>query len=280
MNNYAQLTPVPGGVKFTSTYDARLVSALKSRIPGEARKWDKGSKAWLVDARYAAVCADIAWVYLGVSIAPPTQTANATTEMRIVKLEYLGRCKDRDGDQPTAFGYCDGSWSLIFPETVLKSFFEAIPDQPDAKATLYGTLLIAKSATLNEIRAAYRRLAKQLHPDVCHEEDAAEKFKRVNFAYSVLSDETTRRKYDAGLALAATAHKSQDSLFGLRRGTTQQLGYQPPLRCGWVMGEGVETLGRFAFSKIIDWKDIEDAQGRVMVSSWPKWSDSFVVTWS
>src|SRR5438876_5875768 len=62
----------------------------------------------------------------------------------------------------------------------------------------YGTLGVSRTATEKEIRAAYRRLARKLHPDVNPNDKASEaRFKEVNAAYSVLSDADKRKKYDA-----------------------------------------------------------------------------------
>ena len=62
----------------------------------------------------------------------------------------------------------------------------------------YKILGVDKNATQNEIKKAYRKLAKQYHPDA-HPGDkkAEEKFKEINEAYEVLGDEEKRKKYDA-----------------------------------------------------------------------------------
>ena len=60
----------------------------------------------------------------------------------------------------------------------------------------YDVLGVSRNATETEIKKAYRNLAKKYHPDVCKEADAEEKFKSINEAYSVLSDESKRRQYD------------------------------------------------------------------------------------
>ena len=61
----------------------------------------------------------------------------------------------------------------------------------------YEVLGVARDATEKDIRQAYRRLARQYHPDVNkNDAEAEETFKRINEAYGVLSDEETRKKYD------------------------------------------------------------------------------------
>lgn len=64
-------------------------------------------------------------------------------------------------------------------------------------ADYYDILGVPRSADEKEIRQAYRRLARQHHPDVNPgDEDAAERFKTINAAYEVLSDADKREKYD------------------------------------------------------------------------------------
>lgn len=60
----------------------------------------------------------------------------------------------------------------------------------------YEELGVNKSASAEEIKEAYKRLAKQYHPDVSKEKDAEEKFKRISEAYKVLSDPQKRQNYD------------------------------------------------------------------------------------
>lgn len=60
----------------------------------------------------------------------------------------------------------------------------------------YDVLGVSKTATAEEIKSAYKQLAKKYHPDLNHEEGAAEKFKEINEAYEVLGDETKRKNYD------------------------------------------------------------------------------------
>ncbi len=62
----------------------------------------------------------------------------------------------------------------------------------------YQTLGVERTASDEEIRKAFRKLARQYHPDVAKDKKTAEeKFKEINEAYEVLSDPEKRRKYDA-----------------------------------------------------------------------------------
>ena len=62
--------------------------------------------------------------------------------------------------------------------------------------SLYETLGISSSASEAEIKKAYRKLARQFHPDVNKEASAEEKFKEINAAYEVLSDKNKKAQYD------------------------------------------------------------------------------------
>ena len=62
----------------------------------------------------------------------------------------------------------------------------------------YEVLGVSREASNEEIKKAYRRLARELHPDVNPGADASEKFKLVTHAYDVLSDPQQRQQYDLG----------------------------------------------------------------------------------
>ncbi len=70
--------------------------------------------------------------------------------------------------------------------------------------SLYETLGVSSSANEEEIKRAYRKLARQYHPDINKEAGAEEKFKEINAAYEILSDKEKRSQYD----------RFGDSMFG------------------------------------------------------------------
>ncbi len=75
------------------------------------------------------------------------------------------------------------------------------------KRDYYEVLGVGKQASKDEIKKAYRRLARKYHPDVSQEAEAEAKFKEVNEAYEILSDEQKRGMFDrfghAGVSSAA-----------------------------------------------------------------------------
>ena len=70
--------------------------------------------------------------------------------------------------------------------------------------SLYETLEVSENASKDEIKKAYRKLARKYHPDVNKDKGAEDKFKELNAAYEVLSDEEKKLQYD----------QHGDSMFG------------------------------------------------------------------
>jgi len=85
----------------------------------------------------------------------------------------------------------------------------------------YETLGVSKTASPDEIKSAFRKLARKFHPDTAEDKKSAEeKFKEINEAYEVLSDQEKRKKYDD---------------YGAN---WQQGGFQPPPGGGRSQGHG------------------------------------------
>lgn len=290
-NNHATLTPdASGNLQFSFSYNAGLITALKLEIPYTDRTWQPDKKLWIVDCRHADKLVDLVAQYMGLSISKPT-LSNKTSklETRTIRLEYLGACKDRGNGEITATGYVDNGWNVIFPLQVLKAWFD--PDgkeRPSEATTLYSILGLSSKTTQEEIKKAYRRLARQWHPDVCKEPDATEQFKKLQNAYEILSDDNKRKRYNAGLQLEASlttkgipflkGHYSNNSLADMLR--SQEVIYRSPLRCGWVLAEGEQVLNRFVVKTILGWEDITNSQNQTMVSSWQSGDDFFTIQWS
>ncbi len=78
----------------------------------------------------------------------------------------------------------------------------------------YEALGVPQDATQDEIKKAYRRLARELHPDVNPDPTAAERFKSVTHAYEVLSDPQSRAQYDSGGASGFGLGDIFESFFG------------------------------------------------------------------
>jgi hypothetical protein len=70
---------------------------------------------------------------------------------------------------------------------------------------LYAVLEVEPEADIEEIKASYRRLARERHPDVCTSADATEAFALLHKAYAVLRDPEMRQRYDDAVARARRA---------------------------------------------------------------------------
>ena len=68
------------------------------------------------------------------------------------------------------------------------------------KKNYYEVLGVAKDASANDIKKAYRKLVRKYHPDISTEADADERTSEINVAYETLKDADKRAEYDAMLA--------------------------------------------------------------------------------
>lgn len=261
-------------------YSANAVADLKLAVPNAARRWDGARKCWLIDPKYGKDAAQVIERHFGERLAIPT-THRAAKELRLLEVRYLGRCKPGTGRDPVAGAWvgarASGSWAAAFPKSVLRRWFDGgFEAAGDAPETLFAVLGVPRGATGDQIMAGYRRMVKHTHPDVNREPDAAERFRAVQHAYEVLKDDRTRRKYVMGLELEAslTVREQRYDLYDV-----SQYGWRAPLRCGYILAEGAERVGRFVASEIISWQPITNLLGQELITSWPNGAQMFVEAW-
>jgi len=254
-----------GQLLLRTPYSPAIVAAIKTKIPATGRRWEPAERAWLIDPAYGSEVEAIA----GVPVPTVAPACNPVTT--VIDLRYLGRLKRRDDDSESAYGWTSGGWNAIFPKAPLYAWF-GVTDRPGESGTLYARLGVGTNTPGAEIKKAFKRLARQWHPDVCREPDAAGQFAAIREAYDLLSDPAMRARYDAGLQFEAMARQAGAI-------EARGHGWTPPLRCGYVLASARQTLGRLVVDQILAWEDITDAAGRVLVTSWPAGADNFEEQW-
>lgn len=268
----ATILPHGDALALRTPYDPALVADFKTTVPTSDRAWDKDGRQWLFSTAYLDAVDRLCQRH-GLTVVKPARPVYDAPAVvaRVVRVEYIGAPKEREDGAVTAFGYAGGAWSVILPQDVLKAWFLEGDRAPAATVSYYGLLGVKREATADDIKRAHRLMVKRWHPDVNRDPDAGEMMKRINVAYAILAEPKLRARYDAGLILEASLTKKQQPP------SFDQ--WRPPLRCGWLMVEGVERFNRLVVSKIHQWQDITDAAGRVMVTSWPAGSDHFKTDW-
>lgn len=278
----SSLTAENGVLVYRTPYNSTLVDALKQAVPSHERSWDSQRKVWLVDPKHTQTLITITAQVLGETlVVAPSLFGNrpAPEETRLLDVRYIGATKDR-GNERAAFAWVNDGWNAVFPERELCRWFGVdVPENETPPAqetlTLYAVLGVHQDVTGADLKTAYRRMALQWHPDRCKEADAHERFIAIQHAYEVLSNPRARGRYDAGLRLAATVPPTQPALDP----AMLRNNYRPPLRCGYVLAVGHETLRRFVVTTILAWQDIINARGQTLVTSWPVGAQTFVEDW-
>ncbi|GIL42399.1 hypothetical protein Vafri_380 [Volvox africanus] len=108
-------------------------------------------------------------------------------------------------------------------QTIIRTSAAAVVNASIARRTHYQVLGVQTTASSDDIRTAFRRLAKSLHPDHNKLPGAREKFQEVKEAYDILADISAREDYDRELkvqAMAAAAAAAQTASGGRRASTT------------------------------------------------------------
>lgn len=260
-------------LEIKTPYNPALVAQLKALIPYAERRWDPDRKAWLVTPAHGPTLQKLCDQYFDEIVdLPNTSGTQPEEELQVFEVRYIGQTKDRGDAERSAFGLVNSEWSVLFPESVLRKWFEVDPAAPEQGDTLYSVLGARKTSTAEELKSAFRRMAKQWHPDACSEPNAKEVFQQINRAYQILSIPDKRSRYDAGLVLEESLRgkqsKQNDLASALVELANGNNGYRSPLRCGWIMVSGIRTLGRFEVQEILDWQDIANDEGKVLVASW------------
>ena len=113
----------------------------------------------------------------------------------------------------------------------------------------YSLLEITPNATQDEIRQAYRRLARTFHPDISTEPNAAERFKELNEANTILADPAKRKVYDSLTFTSEPVAPPPDCDWYLH-GHTHRLRHEPGRPAvvnpgeasGWLFGRSTVAL--------------------------------------
>lgn len=258
----------------STPYNQELVEAIKS-LPTTERKFDPSRKVWRVEAKHGPSVA--AWIrnYIGDDVEiPPMPSRGAIRIKQKLTVTYVSTCKARSDGSSSAYGRLAREWGVIFPEQVLRDFFDGSRAAPGLGTSYFGLLGVSKSCSQDELSAGFRRMAKLWHPDVCKDEAATDIFIRIKAAYDVLKDPEMRARYEAGLVLEAMmGRQAKPGTFDL------PYGYRSPLRSGIIFVEGTKKLDMIEVEKIFTWEDIVDNQGRTLIVSWPKGAKEPVEEW-
>ncbi len=278
-----KILPGSSAYEISTPYLRGFVSDLKTMIPASERVYNKDRATWTVAEKHGDLIVKLIDRWFDEIVRLPA-LQSSTEQLGILEVLYIGRTKQRGTGDASAFGWVrSGSWGLIFPEAVLRSYFDPnyVADQKadrPAMATYYETLGLKSGADLAAIKAGYRRMVKQWHPDVCKEPDAAEVFRQVQHAFDILSDPKQKARYDVGLKLEKQAKLTAPTR--KPRKDEEYLSYRSPLKCGNLLCQYTELGSRKTIQKILQWEDIYNNAGQVMTSSWAMGDKEPTLYWS
>src|SRR6266545_1732621 len=109
-----------------------------------------------------------------------------------------------------------------------------------ARSDHYAILGVARDASDDQIRSAYRKLARQYHPDVNSDDGASARFREVTEAYEVLSDPQRRQRYDMFGSAEGAAGFGIDDLFNTVKGGDRVIKVPRLETCERCGGDGAE----------------------------------------
>lgn len=203
------LTCVSGEVLDLSSGGMRVKSA--DRPPTKAGA--TGAFTLCVGAKKLTLQGKVAWIKRGSLLGGPyeygIQFVGVTGAVAQVleQIAMYGFVRDGKAEDASA----SRKWEANGPEGNVRGPGAAAGESPSDRSAprvtvtadlpcFYQTLGVSFDATEEQIRSAFRSLAKQLHPDVCKEPDAAERFSFITRVYEVLSDSDLRARYDEAMA--------------------------------------------------------------------------------
>lgn len=265
------LTMENGALVVSTPYDHSLVRSIKGIHASECR-YDPSRKVWLLDPKHAPTVAGWIEAFIGDKVAiPPMPNIGVSKIMQRFTVRYVGACKPRTDGTSSAYGYIGREWGLVFPEDVLREFFNDTVTIPGIQDSYFSLLGLSKNASQDDVSAGFRRMAKIWHPDICKDENAHEMFIQIKDAYDVLKDPDKRARYEAGLMFEQLAQQPAQTL--------TVTSYRAPLRSGMILIEGVRKLSMIEANKIHSWEDIIDSKGRTLIVSWPMGAKEPVEEW-
>ena len=131
-----------------------------------------------------------------------------------------------------------------------------------------------------ELQSAYRKVVKLWHPDINHSPEAPLKMQLINEAYSILSSQLQRARYDVGLQIEEEERRqagySKSDWTNVRQNYNST--FKPPVRCGDIRANGYYRMGHFYAQDIEAWEDII-ANGRTMVTSYDFPNKKVITQW-
>jgi hypothetical protein len=267
----------PGYISIRSPFNRGFVDGLKLAIPTIYRAFNGEDKTWLVANDYVGTALQlVARCYNAPGFHPNLISQTIRPVHKEIRLRYIGSTKEEHGasGEEFALGMVGNEWPLIFSRDLLESFFEGkdFPDPtqqaPKKKGTLYTVLAISNTATEEELKKAYRRMALQWHPDTCKEPDAQDRFIEIQAAYEVLKDSDQRKRYDIALRLEASSFDLDTRASVRRVRIFAATGYRTPLRNGILKVECHDFIKRLMIDRILAWDDVVDEHGRTLIASW------------
>lgn len=289
--NWARVEDAGQSVKFTSSYDRVFINDFKSQVPQNKRKpvYANGKFShWLVDKSELGKLEGLVDWHFNIKLQTSHLIQGFTASQsyqRMLRVEYIGQIKERDDGTMSAYGMTTDliklagkkeplsidSWSIVFPEDVLKKWFLGGNQSEKLNISTYYSLLnVPQSASQKEVKTAWRKMLMRFHPDYNKDGDAAQMTIKINDAYNILRNPKKRKLYDVGLQMEAsllqTNKPKNSSDFSL------------PIRCGFIMATGHESAGRFIVESIDQWVDIVEG-GKTMVSSWDIASNNLRRVW-